>query len=92
MEKELNIIKMEILYMMVNILMVKEKVKENLFVKMVIIMQGNLKIMNLMEKENYLIKKIILYMMVNILMVKEKEKENLLMKTVIIIQVNLKKI
>ena len=44
MEKEYYIIQMEILNMMVNLLMVKEKEKENIFMKIVNIIQENLKI------------------------------------------------
>ena len=43
MEKELNIIQMERLSMKVIILMVKEKEMENIFGKMVNIIQANLK-------------------------------------------------
>ena len=43
MEKEKYIIQMEIFYMKVIILMIKEKEMENIFVKMVNIIQVNLK-------------------------------------------------
>ena len=43
MVKELNIIKMEIYYMKVIGLMASKKVMENLLEKMVIIIQGNIK-------------------------------------------------
>ena len=69
MVKEYYMIKMEMLYMKVIILMVKEKVKENLLMKMVNIIQGNLKMIYQMEKELYMIKMEILYMKVILLMV-----------------------
>ena len=63
--------------MMVIILMVKEKEMENIFMKMVIIIQGNLKMVYFMEKEFIIIQMEIFYMMVIILMVKQKEMENI---------------
>ena len=85
MEKELNIIQIEIFYMMVNL-----KEKENIYGKIINIIQVNLKIIYQMEKELIIIQMEILNMMVNLLMVKEKEKENIFMKIVNIIQENLK--
>ena len=90
MVKEYYMIKMEILYMKVIMLMTKEKEMENLLMKMVIIILDNLKIINQMEKELYMIKMEGLYMKEKLLMTKEKEKENLFQKMADIIQVNLK--
>ena len=77
MEKEQNIIKMGILNMMVIILMIKKKEMENIYLKMVRIIQVNLKIIYQMEKEFNMIKMEISDMMEIILMVKEKEMENI---------------
>jgi len=65
--------------------MVTEKEKENIFVKMVIIILENLKIMYYMEKEYYIMKMEILNMMVNLLMMNMKEKGNIFLKMVNII-------
>ena len=56
MEKELNIIQMEKLNMKVILLMINVKEMENIFGKMVNIIQVNLKIINQMEKELFIIK------------------------------------
>ena len=69
MEKEHYIMKMEILYMKVIGLMIKAMVMENIFLKMVNIIQANLKIIQEMEKEHYIIKMEILNMKVIGLMV-----------------------
>ena len=51
MEKEQNIIQMEILNMKVILLMIKKKEMENIFLKVVNIMQVNGKMIKLKEKE-----------------------------------------
>ena len=88
MVKELNIIKMEIYYIMVILLMVNLKEMENIFMKMVIIIQDNGKMEQQMEKEQNIIKMEILFMKVIGLMIKRKEMENIFGKMVNIIQVN----
>ena len=88
MEKELNIIQMEILDMKVIILMVNLKEMENIFIKMVYIIQDNGKMVYIMEKELNIIQMEIFYMKVIILMIKQKEMENIFMKMVNIIQEN----
>ena len=55
MEKELNIIQMEILNMKVIILMMKEKEIENIFGKMVLILLDNRKMVYFMVKEQCII-------------------------------------
>ena len=90
MEKEHYIIKMEILYMRVIGLMIKKRVMENIFMKMVIIIQANLKMIYQMEKEHYIIKTEILYTKVIGLMLIQKVMENIFLKMVGIIQVKLK--
>ena len=55
MVKVLNIIKMEIYYMMVILLMENQKEMKNLVIKMVIIIQDNLKMDQEMEKVQYII-------------------------------------
>ena len=66
MEKEQNIIETEILNMMVNFLMIKEKEKGNIFLTMVNIIQENLKMVYFMEKAYFIIQMEILNMMVNL--------------------------
>ena len=77
---------------LINKLIIKEKEMGKLFMKMVNIIQVNLKIIYQMEKELYIIQMEIYYMKVIILMIKEKEMENIFMKMVNIIQVNVKMI
>ena len=54
-EKEKNIIQMEIYYMKVILLMVNLKEMENIFMKIENIIQDNLKMVYFMEKEYYII-------------------------------------
>ena len=75
MERVQNIIKMEILSMKVILSMIKKKVMENLFLKMVLIIQVNLKMIYEMEKDHYIIKMEILYMRVIGLMIKKRVME-----------------
>ena len=82
---------MEIYYMKVILLMVNLKEMENIFMKMVIIIQDNGKMVYFMEKELNIIQMEIYYMKVILLMIKEKGMENLLMRKANIIgQENLK--
>ena len=74
--------------MMVNMLMIKEKEKENLFMKMVNIILDNGKMGYSMGKEYYIIQMEILNMMVNMLMINVKEKEKVFGKMVNIILAN----
>ena len=90
MEKELNITQMEILNIKVIGLMIKLMEMENIFGKMVNIIQVNLKMDLKMEKELNIIQIKIFVMKVIGLMIKEKEMENIFGKMVNIIQVNLK--
>ncbi len=90
MEKEQNIIKMEISDMMEIILMEKKKEMVNIYLKMVHILQVNLKIIYQMEKEQNITKMEISYMMEITLMEKKKEMVNIYLMMVYIIQVNLK--
>ena len=68
--------------MKVIILMIKDKEMENIFLKMVNIIQDNGKKVYFMEKEQNIIQMETSDMMVIILMIKEKEMENLFMKMV----------
>ena len=61
---------------------------KKLSMKMVNIIQVNVKMVQHMEKENYIIRMEILNMKVILLMVKKKEMENVFLKMVNIIQVN----
>ena len=90
MEKEHIIIQMEKLNIKVILLIINMKEMENIFGKMVNIIQVNLKIIYQMVKVLNIIKMEIYYMMVFGLMVSQKEMENLLEKMVDIIQDNLK--
>ena len=71
------------LFMKVNGSMIKQKEKEKLFLKKVIIMKANGKIMQLMEKENYIIIEI-KYMKDFGSTVEWKEKENFIIRILII--------
>ena len=92
MVKELNIIKMEIYYMKVILLMVNLKEMDNIFMKIENIIKDNLKMVYFMEKEYYIIQMERLNMKVIILMIKKKEMENIFGKMVNIISANLKMI
>ena len=82
MEKEKNIMKMEILDMKVIMLMVNLKEMENIFLEMANIMRVNLKMISEMEKEKNIIKMEILNLKGIIEMRNLKEKENYIMKMV----------
>ena len=71
-------------------LMMNMKEMESIFLKMVNIIQDNLKTDYIMEKEQNIIQMEILNMKVIGLMIKEKEMENIFGKMVNIIQDNLK--
>ena len=92
MDMEDYIIKMEIQNMMGIIVMISLKEMENIFIKMVNIIQVHLKMVQEMEKEYYFIIMEILNMMVILIIINMKEMEFIFMKMVIIIQVNLKKV
>ena len=92
MEKEKNIILMEILNMKVILLMMIMKATDNIFGKMVNIIQANLKMDLNMEKEKNIIQMEILNMMVIILMMNMKEMEKKFMKITNIISDSLKTI
>ena len=68
--------------------MTKNKEKENIFGKMVIIIQEILKTIYSMEKGNIIMQMDNLDMMVNIFMIKEMEQENIFIKIKNIIQVD----
>ena len=80
---------MEKYYMNVNLLMVKLKEMESLFMKMVHLIQANIKIILEMGKEYFIIQMEKLIMKVIGAMVEKMDLENLFMKMInIIIQVN----
>ena len=85
MEKEKNIIQVEILCMKVILLMANLKDTGNVFLKLIISMLGSGKMVSGMEKELYIIQMEILNMKVILLMTKKKGMENIYLKMVIII-------
>ena len=77
MEKELNIIKMGKLNMMVILLILNMREKENIYLKMVIIILVSIKMVKEMEKELNIIKMVILNLKVILLMMNMKERGNI---------------
>ena len=71
-------------------LIIRKKEMENTFMKMVNIIQDNLKMVQNMEKEQNIIQMEILIMKMIGLMMNQKEMENVFMKMMNIIQDNLK--
>ena len=90
MENERYIMMMEIFYMKVIILMILLIDTENMFTKMVYIIQANLKIIQGMAKEKSIIPMEKLSMKVITLIIELKYMEKIFMKIVNIIQANLK--
>ena len=68
--------------MMVNLFIINMKEQENIFPKLVYIIQDNLKMVLEMEKEYYTIQMGILNMMENLLIINMKEKEKKFLKMV----------
>ena len=72
------------------LLMINLKEMENIFTKMVKVIQGNLKMIKKMVEVNIIIKMAIYAMMETLLMIALKEMENTIMKKVNIISENSK--